>query len=109
MILIVFEELEEETEIVPPTIDSMAGVDLRQIRGEESFLNGSVIQSQIEPSPVQIPVQIPTRQLKNLRIEEGRPFANRRLRLLGLELSEKQPETPGDGNCFIHAVADQTR
>ena len=43
----------------------------------------------------------------NLRIEDGRPFAARRLRQLNLELSPSQPNTPGDGNCFLHAVVDQ--
>ena len=45
--------------------------------------------------------------LMNLRIEDGRPFAARRLRQLNLELSPSQPNTPGDGNCFLHAVVDQ--
>ena len=46
--------------------------------------------------------------LQNLRIDEGRPYVTRRLRTLQLETSESQPDTPGDGNCFVHALADQT-
>ena len=32
-----------------------------------------------------------------------------RLESLGYEKSKSQPNTPGDGNCWIHGILDQLR
>ena len=116
----------DETEIVPPSVasrnDSLAGDKLRQFRKnsqEDDSMNNetlniqSIIEHDLDAAPqVQVPSQdVNIEQgniLQNLRIDEGRPYVTRRLRTLQLELSESQPDTPGDGNCFVHALADQT-
>ena len=110
----------DESEVVPPSVNSLAGDALRHMRRMDSALEETIDQTLIEtnshvendksqPSPSQ---DINIEQgniLQNLRIEEGRPYVTRRLRTLQLEISETQPDTPGDGNCFVHALADQTR
>ena len=48
-------------------------------------------------------------ELKNLQISDGRAYENKRLRELNMMRSPTQRNTPGVGNCFIEAVADQTR
>ena len=45
--------------------------------------------------------------LRNLQLTDARPFINRRLRETNMVFSDR--ETPGLGNCFIEALADQTR
>ena len=55
------------------------------------------------------PHQKNTKVLRNLQISEGRTFENRRLRELNMIRSRSQLDTPGVGNCFIEALADQTR
>ena len=50
-----------------------------------------------------------TQKLSNLQISEGRVFENRRLRHLNMIRSRSQRNTPAVGNCFIEALADQTR
>ena len=47
--------------------------------------------------------------LKKLQISDGRAYENKRLRELNMIRSPTQMNTPGVGNCFIEAVADQTR
>ena len=47
--------------------------------------------------------------LKNLQISDGRAYENKRLRELNMIRSPTQMNTPGVGNCFIEAVADQSR
>ena len=42
-------------------------------------------------------------------VEEVEEFVNARLESLGYERSKSQPNTPGDGNCFIHGILDQLR
>ena len=48
-----------------------------------------------------------TQGLRNLQISEGRIFENRRLSQLNMIRSLTQDDTPGVGNCFIEALADQ--
>ena len=112
------DEAENNTEIVPPSVasrHSLFGDDLRQFRKENVFnsnlFDTTDVQNNIENEPViQPPGQVArdVNILQNLRIAEVTPFANRRLRNLNLELSPSQPDTPGDGNCFLHAIVDQT-
>ena len=42
-------------------------------------------------------------------IEDIEKFVDARLESLGYEKSRSQPETPGDGNCWIHGILDQLR
>ena len=42
-------------------------------------------------------------------IEDVEEFVDARLESLGYEKSKSQPKTPGDGNCWIHAIIDQLR
>ena len=117
----------DETEYVPPSEasvnfnrESLSGDLLRQFRNRESIMEDVDAQTEIEINvpdqnistqnqDFQAPGQVArdVNYLMNLRIEDGRPFAARRLRQLNLELSPSQPNTPGDGNCFLHAVVDQ--
>ena len=40
-------------------------------------------------------------------IEKVEEFVNARLEYLGYEKSKSQPNTPGDGNCWIHGILDK--
>ena len=42
-------------------------------------------------------------------IEDVEELVASRLESLGYEKSKSQPETPGDGNCWIHGILDQLR
>ena len=42
-------------------------------------------------------------------IEDVEELVAARLESLGYEKSKSQPETPGDGNCWIHGILDQLR
>ena len=46
---------------------------------------------------------------QKLNLVEGEVFASLRLQQLGMIVSPTQPDTPGDGNCFIHAILDQLK
>ena len=108
------------TEIVPSSqpSQSLLGDDLRQYRKDKLFnsdlFETTEVQSQIEKNtqrPNQAPGQVvrDVNLLRNLRISEGMPYATRRLRTLNLQLSPSQRDTPGDENCFLHAIVDHTR
>ena len=113
------EEPENVTEYVPPSIaspnygqHSLVGDDLRQFRKENNFHSDSFNMSDVQRPPPSEPTQpkqiLPrTKQLRNLRLQDGRTFATRRMRILDMEESPSQPDTPGDGNCFVHAIVDQ--
>ena len=42
-------------------------------------------------------------------IEDAEDLVMARLETLGYEKSPTQPNTPGDGNCWIHGILDQLR
>ena len=49
----------------------------------------------------------PSPGVQKMTLEEGWVIVNDRLGRLDMEVSQSQPETPGDGDCFIHAIYDQ--
>ena len=102
------EEFDSEDETVAEQNDvndmSLGGEALRDHRK-----NSQESQPSQTSSTSSNPHQKNTKVLRNLQISEGRTFENRRLRELNMIRSRSQLDTPGVGNCFIEALADQTR
>ena len=99
-----FEEDEQNvpSEPVPSTSTSHV-VDLQG--PENSDLEGySAISSQFIENPFE-PLHLDDKHA----IEDIEKFVDARLESLGYEKSRSQPETPGDGNCWIHGILDQLR
>ena len=99
-----FEEDEQNvpSEPVPSTSTSHV-VDLQG--PENSDLEGySAISSQFIENPFE-PLHLDDKHA----IEDIEKFVDARLESLGYEKSRSQPETPGDGNCWIHRILDQLR
>ena len=99
-----FEEDEQNvpSEPVPSTSTSHV-VDLQG--PENSDLEGySAISSQFIENPFE-PLHLDDLHA----IEDVEEFVDARLESLGYEKSKSQPKTPGDGNCWIHAIIDQLR
>ena len=98
------ENADEPTEVEENPIENetLAGEALRNyrqtIKPNENLVNERSKESSSQPQV-----------LRNLQISEGRIFENRRLRQLNMIRSLTQDDTPGVGNCFIEALADQTR
>ena len=84
--------------------ETLGGDALRDYRMNKKSQKSQPSESSSNPDNIQRP-----RELKNLQISDGRSFENRRLRDLNMIRSPTQRKTPGVGNCFIEAIADQTR
>ena len=41
-----------------------------------------------------------------LTLDEGKALAKETMKSMGFKVSPSQPITPGDGNCFCHALID---
>ena len=102
-------DVDDQTEVEENPIENetLAGEALRNYRETiKPNENGGIEQNKESSSN---PPQKNTQVLRNLQISEGRTFENRRLRQLNMIRSRSQLDTPGVGNCFIEALADQTR
>ena len=95
---------EEEHNIPAEPIPSTSNVV--ELQGPENLdLEGyDAISSQFYENPID---QL---HLDDLHaIEDVEVLVAARLESLGYEKSKSQPETPGDGNCWIHGILDQLR
>ena len=97
-----FEE-EEQNNLPDPIPSTCHVVDLQ---GPENLdLEGyDAISSQFIENPLE-----PLHLNDQHAIEDVEDFVAARLESLGYEKSKTQPKTPGDGNCWIHAIIDQLR
>ena len=103
-------ELEDEVsedQVIPPSHTSLNGDDLRQFRAARDFtvdysisLTASQFLHQAKPSAV-------AAKPKLLTLTEGLILAHATLENMQFMVSPTQPDTPADGNCFLHALVDQ--
>ena len=83
----------------------MAGLDLRQYHQNVDIADRF---SQSQPIP-ETTEKSKTNSKEKLSLEEGKRLMPKRLDELKMILSITQKDTPGWGDCFLHALRDQLR
>ena len=98
------------SDIVYASRQSIGGNDLRQLRDNlhfsSTFASTQVPPSFTAPDTSILPSTTPMIPQKKL-IEEAGMYVMNRLLQSNMVLSATQPQTPADGNCFIHCILDQ--
>ena len=96
---------ENESELQSPGFEqrkSLSGQDLRNFRS-----NYTLSQCQIKRIPFTQPALMENNNNKKISIIEATQDVVKRLNDINFELSPSQPQTPGDGNCYLHGIIDQ--
>ena len=95
------------SDIVYASRQSIGGNDLRQLRDNlhfsSTFASTQVPPSFTAPDTSILPSTTPMIPQKKL-IEEAGMYVMNRLLQSNMVLSATQPQTPADGNCFIHCI-----
>ena len=103
---------DNDSEFVAPSMASIArkslqGDMLKQIRRDQAAAAAAASDRSQQHSGQATNSSYPPSARIKLNLAQGKFFANKKLATTGFTISPSQKETPGDGNCFIHAVADQ--
>ena len=95
---------DDETDLAPEPIPPTSNFTEPEVPEFCDFEDYNAISSQFEENPVD------DLHLDDLHaIEATEDMVMARLDSLGYEKSHSQPNTPGDGNCWIHGILDQLR